>query len=63
MIFWREKIMVSKLIIVDSCNECIFCVYDDLLKIAGCRKTNEFATIKNLFKQCPLPNANTKYEN
>lgn len=54
--------MVSKLIIVDNCDECIFCIYDNLLKIAWCRKTNEFATIKNLFKQCPLPNANTKYK-
>lgn len=54
--------MVSKLITVDSCDECIFCIYDELLKIAGCRKTNEFATIKNLFKQCPLPNVNTEYK-
>lgn len=60
MIFWREKIMVSKLIIVDNCDECIFYFKDkSILKLDGCRKLNLFGNKTELFKNCPLPDDNT----
>lgn len=55
--------MVSKLIIVDNCDECVFFFRDkSILKLDGCRKLNLFGDKTELFKKCPLPNANTKYK-